>query len=129
MAARPKAISVTMESGTRYILVDQETGEVLDDAQGYGYKSIRNAYASWTYSNGTPEKRKEKEERKEQIRSWIKEHMSFIRLLEQYELEIKRGDWRSKQKFNADLINQTMKEQGIRADFTGYEIWKVYKGN
>lgn len=128
MAVRPKAIGVTMESGTRYILVDPETGEIVDDAQGYGYKSIKNAYAAWAYSNGTPEKYKEIEVKKDKIRAWIKEHMSFIRLLEQYELEIKRGDWGTKQKFNADLINQTMKERGLKAEFTGYEIWKVYKG-
>ena len=29
----------------RYIIIDKETGEVLDDGQGYGYKTKRNAYA------------------------------------------------------------------------------------
>lgn len=34
---------------TRYIVVDEETGEVLDDAQGYGYKSAANAHRGYSY--------------------------------------------------------------------------------
>ncbi len=30
----------------RYEIVNADTGEVLDDAQGYGYKDIRGAYAA-----------------------------------------------------------------------------------
>lgn len=35
----------------RYVIIDKDTGELLDDAQGYGYKSVRNAYAAWAYKN------------------------------------------------------------------------------
>lgn len=34
---------------TRYCIVSTETGEILDDAQGYGYKTARNAYAAYGY--------------------------------------------------------------------------------
>lgn len=30
-----------------YIIVDTETGEILDDAQGYGYKTVKKAYAAY----------------------------------------------------------------------------------
>lgn len=33
----------------RFILTDSETGEIVDDAQGYGYKSAEAAYKCWTY--------------------------------------------------------------------------------
>lgn len=33
----------------RYVIVDNETGEIIDNAQGYGYKSKRNAYAAYGY--------------------------------------------------------------------------------
>lgn len=33
----------------RYIVVDITTGEILDDAQGYGYKSTAKAYAGYNY--------------------------------------------------------------------------------
>jgi hypothetical protein len=28
----------------RYVVVDEATGEIVDDAQGYGYKSAQNAH-------------------------------------------------------------------------------------
>lgn len=31
---------------TRYVILDADTGEVFDDAQGWGYKTKRNAYAA-----------------------------------------------------------------------------------
>lgn len=33
----------------RWAIVDAETGEMLDDAQGYGFKSPRKAYAAYVY--------------------------------------------------------------------------------
>lgn len=33
----------------RYVVVDKNTGEVLDDAQGYGYKTKKNAYSAYYY--------------------------------------------------------------------------------
>lgn len=33
----------------RYVIVDIETGEILDDAQGYGYKSKEGAYKCFGY--------------------------------------------------------------------------------
>ncbi len=35
----------------RYIVVSKETGEVLDDANGYGYKTIQNAHRGWGYKS------------------------------------------------------------------------------
>lgn len=33
----------------RYLVLDRETGEILDDAQGYGYKSKLKAYKAYGY--------------------------------------------------------------------------------
>lgn len=35
----------------RYRIVSTETGEILDDAQGYGYKSAQKAYAAYAYKH------------------------------------------------------------------------------
>ena len=40
----------------RFIIVNIETGEVLDDAQGYGYKTAVNAYKAYGYKAKRPEK-------------------------------------------------------------------------
>lgn len=34
---------------TRWRLVDEDTGEIVDDAQGWGYKTARNAYRAHAY--------------------------------------------------------------------------------
>lgn len=55
----------------RYVIVSTETGKVLDDAQGYGYKSAQKAYAAFAYKNRSPkdiEKRKKKKERQADCR-------------------------------------------------------------
>ena len=36
----------------RYIIVDEVTGEILDDAQGYGYKTYEKARAAYYYKYG-----------------------------------------------------------------------------
>jgi len=36
-------------SETRYRIVDTETGEILDDAQGYGYKTAQKAHTAWNF--------------------------------------------------------------------------------
>lgn len=40
----------------RFIIIDNHTGKVLDDAQGYGYKTPQKAYACWKYKYGGFEK-------------------------------------------------------------------------
>ncbi len=40
---------LSSEYDRRYIVIDKDSGEVLDDAQGYGYKTARGAHAAWAY--------------------------------------------------------------------------------
>lgn len=40
-------------SETRYIIVD-DNGKIIDDAQGYGYKTYQNAYKSYYYKKNKP---------------------------------------------------------------------------
>ena len=34
---------------TRYVLVDTDTGEIVDDAQGYGYDTAQKAQRAYRY--------------------------------------------------------------------------------
>ena len=62
----------------RYVIVSIETGEILDDAQGYGYKTAQKAYAAYGYKNRTPQqKQKEKE-----IKNWLMQHKKFSKDLQ-----------------------------------------------
>jgi len=56
MDKRYKAIVFTSpinpkKAEIRYAIKDTESGSIVDDAQGYGYKSAQRAYAGWAYKN------------------------------------------------------------------------------
>ena len=65
----------------RYSIVDTETGEIVDDGNGYGYKSKGNAMRAWKYKTyePTPEVKKFKDI----INNWWKEHKSCEEFIEQ----------------------------------------------
>lgn len=46
-----KSHSLSTVNDERFIIVSTVTGEVLDDAQGYGYKTPRNAHIAFGYKN------------------------------------------------------------------------------
>lgn len=55
----------------RYILIDADTGEVLDDAQGYGYKTQRKAHAAYSYKTLSAEQRRQKAVVRRKVRDWL----------------------------------------------------------
>ncbi|EMF0203506.1 hypothetical protein NXK88_002789 [Enterococcus hirae] len=40
---------LSRRKGERYVIVDTQTGEIVDDCQGYGYRTPRRAYACFGY--------------------------------------------------------------------------------
>jgi hypothetical protein len=42
----------------RYVVVDEATGEVVDDAQGYGRTSAQNAHRAHAYKSMPPKKKR-----------------------------------------------------------------------
>lgn len=47
MAKQIKVVKMPNAYG-RYIIVNPDTSEILDDAQGYGYRSPQKAHAAWS---------------------------------------------------------------------------------
>lgn len=58
----------------RYVIVDTETGEILDDAQGFGYKSAPKAYAAYNYKNKSDKEKLDKMEHYVKVFKWMIEH-------------------------------------------------------
>lgn len=56
----------------RYVIINTETGEVVDDAQGYGFKSAQKAYACFVYKNASPEEKKKRNEAKKLFKNGAK---------------------------------------------------------
>lgn len=71
----------------RFVIVDTETGEVIDDAQGYGYKDKTKAYkAGWYKFGGGKNKIDE-------CHAWWKKHAEFDEELDEVLCRmLKEGD-------------------------------------
>lgn len=115
---------------TRFCIVDVNTGEVLDDAQGYGYKTAQKAYAGYSYKNRDKSKDNERLAKKKHIKNWMKQNKSFIKLMDAYAFEIAKGTMAPDDKFDVKFIKNLLKSEGLEPDFTAKELlkaWRDYK--
>ena len=46
-----KSAELSKRCEPRYIIVNKETGEILDDANGYGYKTQKATHKGWVYKS------------------------------------------------------------------------------
>lgn len=97
----------------RYIVVDFDTGAVLDDAQGYGYKTTQKAHAAWGYKTRTPAQKAAAEVKKRAVRQWAKEHKGFMREMEDLAFRIAKGSCGPDDKFNAATVAECLAEEGF----------------
>lgn len=67
----------------RYVVVDEATGEVLDDAQGYGYKNAQNAHRTHAYKSMSPKKKRQRESAKRRVQRWCGQHPEFVQHFDQ----------------------------------------------
>ena len=110
----------------RYVIVDEETGEILDDAQGYGYKSPRKAYAAYAYKHRDKSKDKEKKAKEKHIREWLKQHKDFSNLMDALAFEIYKGSWGPDDKFDAKFVQKMLKENDLQPDFSARDLLRVW---
>lgn len=122
---RSELLSTEQES--RYIVVNQETGEIVDNAQGYGYKTRQKAYAAYSYKTRDKSKDQERKKRETYIRKWMKENKSFVRLVDEIAFEIAKGSWGPEDKVDAKLIKNMMKEWKLETDITPGEFLRIWR--
>lgn len=111
----------------RYIVVNIQTGEILDDAQGYGYKSVKNAYSAFSYKTRDKSKGKEKKRKELKIKSWMSKNKGFVRFMDQIAFEIQKGSWGPDEKFNTAFLKKMLKENNIEIEFSASELLKVWR--
>jgi hypothetical protein len=59
-------------------MVDEATGEVVNDAQGYGYRSAQNAHRANAYKSMPPKKKRQRDAVKRRVQRWCAEHAEFM---------------------------------------------------
>lgn len=110
----------------RFCIVSTDTGEILDDAQGYGYKTAKSAYSAYAYKTRDKSKDKEKEEKRKHIQQWMDEHKSFVEAMDEIAFEIAKGSWGPDDKFNAALVKKMLSNFELEPDFTANELLKEW---
>lgn len=119
--------SLSEEFDDRFVIVNTETGEILDDAQGYGYRTAQKAYAAYRYKNRDRSKDKRRKQEEKKIRQWWQAHRELSELLEQFAFEIAKSSWGPDDKFDANLLKKIMDEQGIETEFSPGKLLRVWK--
>jgi len=109
---KTKYDSAIMEK--RYIIVETESGEIVDDAQGYGYKTAQKAYAGWYYKNRDKSKDKEKAEKERIIARWMRENKKFVRLLDSVAFDIQTRKCDYGDKLDTKLVRDLLKKNGYK---------------
>lgn len=118
--------SLSSPMDKRYIIIDIETGEVLDNAQGYGYKSERKAYASYSYKTRDKSRDKEKALKASQIKKWLDENKDFTEALDPCAFEAAKTSPSGQSKVDLNLIKTLLKASGIKTNFTPSEILRCW---
>ena len=109
---------------TRFRIVSTETNEILDDAQGYGYKTAQKAHSAYAYKTRDRAKDKEKQAKKRHIQRWLKEHKDFAEAMDNVALDVMKGVY---DKFDAALVKKLLAEFELTPDFTASELIKVWQ--
>ena len=75
--------SLSSSYDRRYVVVDEATGEVLDDAQGYGYKTAQNAHRAHAFKSMSPKNKRQRDAAKRRVQRWCGQHPEVVQHLEQ----------------------------------------------
>lgn len=109
----------------RYIVIDKETGKILDNAQGFGYKTRQKAHAGYAYKTRDKSKDKEKELRRKEIKKWLINHKEIIEALDDLSFDILERS--TNEKIDSKFIRKILKEYNLETDFKPQEIIKSWQ--
>lgn len=112
---------------TRFRIVSVETGQILDDAQGYGYKTAQKAHAAYSYKARGRSKDRGKQAKDRKIRRWMQEHQSFVELMEDVAVHIAKGSYGPDAKFDQKIVSQMLDEHGLHPEFSAGELLAAWK--
>lgn len=108
----------------RYIVVDEITGTVLDDAQGHGYKSKESAIKSYGYKSYYRLKSKTHDS---EIKQWLRANPSFLNELDRCSYEIADGEREDVDEMDAKIIKDLLLHHGLNPPFSSEEIFAVWR--
>ena len=108
----------------RWVVRDKDSGKVLDNANGYGYKTRQKAEAAWRYKNRSPEAKKADED----ARKWLRSNRQFSRWMEDeafYCLKDSGGH----ESLTAGRVREMLADEGVDIEslpFTAQTLLRVW---
>ena len=119
----PIEIPAEFTTETRYVIINSDTGEIFDDAQGYGYKTPQKAYAAFSWKKKSPEEHIEQELKKKEVQEWCKKYESVVRKIE----DIIFISIKERVPYNIQEILEVIPEEAkAEMTFTVSELLKYY---
>jgi len=104
----------------RYVVVDAATGAIIDDAQGYGYKTAQNAHRAHAYKSVSPAKKRQREAVKKGVHRWCAANSDFMGDIEQAMFyAMKDGDT-----FAEADVRALLKARSLEPPFTVKELMR-----
>lgn len=98
----------------RYVVINPETGEVLDDAQGYGFKTRQAAYKCYGFKLNHENPKQYKKDMKKIIKDFIEANKdAFNEVYRSLEYAT-----RDNEKVTNKMIIQLLKQYNIELPFT-----------
>lgn len=105
----------------RYIIINSDTGEVFDDAQGYGYKTAQKAYAAFAWKKKSPDELIAINALKQTVQDWCSSHSDIVRDIQDTAFESIKNN----ERYSIEEIEQLIPDD-VRAEmpFTVKELLK-----
>ncbi len=111
------------ERETRFAVFEKETGKKLDDAQGWGYKSSKKAYAAWYYKNRSPAEKKKAAQLERKVRKWLNDHAEFCERMDDEAFYAMKGG----EEFGSAQVEEMLKSENLKLDFPARDLLRVWR--
>lgn len=109
----------------RFVVVDISCSKVLDDAQGYGYKTPQKAHAAWAHKTRSPAKKSHDAKAKRAVEKWLKANPDTANDLENIAFHAAKEGRDAD--FNAKFIEEYLAENGFHdLPFSAKEFLKYW---
>lgn len=123
-----KSESLSKPYEWRFVVIDVDTGEILDNAQGYGYKTKQKAMAAWNYKTRDKSKDAAKAEKRKRAKKWLKDHPDIRLTLDDLAFQIVKRSWNPDRCINVQIVKDLVKENHLELDgLTAKDILRAWE--
>lgn len=107
----------------RYVIVNLDSGEIFDDANGYGYKSYQKAMSAYKFKSQGKENIEIRYKKEEEIESWCARNKGKVRAIG----EMKFVALKDRIPFTVDDLANYLISEGVDINSLPFTVGELYK--